>query len=402
MPQPLEGYRVIDMTEVWAGPFGTTYLADLGAEVIRLESYPRASMTRPVQAANAPGLQSIPPDTTRPWDFSTTYHLPNRNKLGITLNIRHEKGRPLFEKLLAVSDVLVIGYSAGTIARMGLDYESVAKINPRLILLSMPGWGESGPYQGYATLGSGLDAFSGHMHLRGYPGEDPATTPVGVYHSDATGAGALAFAVLTALHYRERTGKGQFIDLSQAEVLMTHMARPIMEWSMNQRVVAPRGNRDPTACPYGCFPCSDENSWVTIVARTETDWRALVEAMGSPEWAREPAYANLLGRLAERDKVEAGVAGWTKGLTQAEVTSRLQAAGVPVGPVYTIPPLLADPQLQERGFWVESDHPPVPAYKRANVLWRLPATPSEFKLATNNLGEHNRDVYCGLLGVDDA
>jgi crotonobetainyl-CoA:carnitine CoA-transferase CaiB-like acyl-CoA transferase len=403
MPQPLEGYRVLDMTEVWAGPMGTTFLADLGAEVIRLESYPRASMTRPVQVAtaNVAQLQAIPADATRPWDYSTTYHLPNRNKLGITLNVNHERGRPLFEKLVALSDAFVIGYSAGTIARMGLDYDTLSRVNPRLIMVTMPGWGERGPYQGYATLGSGLDAFAGHFYLRGYPDLDPSATPVGVFHSDATGAGAVAFAVMAALHYRERTGTGQYIDLSQAEVLLTHMARPTLEWTMNRRVVQPLGNADPTACPHGCFPCKEEGSWVTIVARTDEQWRALVEAMGSPTWAVDPDLASLLGRLAEREMIERNLAAWTRSLTQTEVTERLRTAGVTVGPVYDIPSLLDDPHLRERGFWVESDHPPAPKYVRANVLWRLTATPSAFYRPTNNLGEHNREVFCGLLGVSE-
>jgi crotonobetainyl-CoA:carnitine CoA-transferase CaiB-like acyl-CoA transferase len=404
VPQPLEGYRVIDMTEVWAGPMGTTYLGDLGSEVIRLESYPRASMTRPVQAmaGNVANLQAIPTDATRPWDYSTTYHLPNRNKLGIALNVMHPRGRPLFEKLVSLSDVFVIGYSAGTVARMRVDYETLSRINPRLVMVTMPGWGERGPYQGYATLGSGLDAFSGHFYLRGYPNDDPTSTPTGVFHSDATGAAALAFAVMTALHYRERTGKGQYIDLSQAEVLLTHLARPALDWSMNGRVQEPRGNADPSACPHGCFPGKDEGSWVTIAARTDEDWQALVRAMGSPEWAKDRRLASLLGRRAERPRVESGVADWTRTLSQSEVIERLRSAGVPCGPVYDIPSLLGDPQLSERGFWVESNHPPAPTYKRGNVLWRMNATPSEFKIPTNNLGEHNREVLCGLLGVSDT
>jgi crotonobetainyl-CoA:carnitine CoA-transferase CaiB-like acyl-CoA transferase len=404
MPQPLEGYRILDMTEVWAGPMGTSLLGDLGAEVVRLESYPRASMTRPVQlmTMNPAQRAAIPGDPDRPWDLSTTYHLSNRNKLGITLNVMHPRGRPLFERLIALSDVLVIGYSAGTIERMGLDYESVCKLREDIVMVSMPGWGEEGPYKGYATLGSGLDAFSGHMYLRGYPHADPTTTPVGVFHSDATGALALAFAVMAALHYRERSGKGQFVDLSQAEVLMTHLARPILEWSMNSRVSPPQGNADLVACPHGVFPCRDEGSWVAIVARTDEQWRALVKVMGDPDWARDPSFETLLGRLDQRERVERGVAEWTRGRTQDEVTAWLRAAGVPAGQVYDVPSVLQDRQLRERGFWITSDHQPANPYERAGVLWRMSETPSETRIPTNNLGEHNREIYGGLLGLTDA
>lgn len=404
MPQPLEGYRILDITEVWAGPMGTAALGDLGAEVIRLESYPRASMTRPVQLAMANPQQraSIPGDSARPWDFSTTYHLPNRNKLGIALNVMHARGRPLFERLVAMSDILVIGYSAGTVARMDMEYETLVKLRPNLIMVSMPGWGERGPYQGYATLGSGLDAFSGHFYLRGYPDSDPTTTPPGVFHSDATGALALGFALLTALHYRERTGKGQYIDLSQAEVLLTHMARPILDWSMNRRVLAPVGNADPAAVPHGAFPCKDEGTWVAVAARTDAHWAALAQEMGDPEWARAAELRGLLGRLANRRAIEEGVSDWTRTLTPTEVAGRLNAAGVPAGVVYDTPGLMDDPQLTARRFFIESEHPPAPTYKRADVMWRLSETPSTTRIPTNNLGEHNREVFGGMLGLSDS
>lgn len=404
MPQPLEGYRIIDMTEVWAGPMGTSLLGDLGAEVIRIESYPRASMTRPVQLAtmNPQQRAAIPGDPSRPWDLSTTYHLANRNKLGVALNVRHPRGRRLFERLISMSDAFVIGYSAGTIKRMGLDYESLRALKPDLVMVSMPGWGERGPYQGYATLGSGLDAFSGHMHLRGYPDSDPTTTPAGVFHSDATGGLILAFAIMTALHYRESSGKGQFIDLSQAEVLMTHLARPILDWSMNQRVMPPQGNSDPAACPHGAFPCKEEGSWVVIAARTDEQWRALVKAMGEPSWAEDPSLQTLLGRLEQKERVERGVAEWTRTRQQEEATAWLRAAGVPAGPVYDTPSLLNDRHLRERRFFVTSDHPPANPYERADVIWRMSGTPSASRIPTNNLGEHNREVFCGLLGLGDA
>ncbi len=404
MPQPLEGYRVVDMTEVWAGPMGTAFLGDLGAEVVRVESYPRASMTRPVQlmTMNPAQRAAIPGSPTRPWDVSTTYHLSNRNKLGVAMNVMDPRGRALFEKLIATADVFVIGYSAGTIERMGLDYASLSKIKPDIIVVSMPGWGERGPYQGYATLGSGLDAFSGHMYLRGYPGSDPTTTPVGVFHSDATGALGLAFAIMTALHYRERTGKGQFIDLSQAEVLMTHLARPVLDWSMNQRVIGPVGNADPSACPHGVFPCLEEAQWIAIAARTDEHWRLLVRAMGSPAWAKAPELEDLMGRLAARDEVERGVTAWTRTLPQAEIAAILRTAGVPAAPVADVPTVLQDAQLRERGFFVEVDHAPAPAYERADVIWRMSETPSATRIPTNNLGEHNRQIFCGMLGLSEA
>jgi len=259
-PQPLEGYRIIDMTEVWAGPMGTSLLGDLGAEVLRLESFPRASVSRPAEfRPPPPGGPSLSPPTTnpmaqaRPWDTSVIYHLANRNKKGFALNLATERGKGLFYQLISKSDAFAIGYSAGTAAKLGLDYPTLREHNADLVMLSMPGWGERGPYQNYVTLGSGLDAYAGHHYLRGYPDLDPTRTPQ-IFHSDATGALAMAFALIAALRHRERTGHGQFVDMSQVEVLLTHMARPAMDWVMNNRVVQPQGNVEPTMSPHAAFP----------------------------------------------------------------------------------------------------------------------------------------------------
>jgi crotonobetainyl-CoA:carnitine CoA-transferase CaiB-like acyl-CoA transferase len=400
--QPLEGYKVVDMTEVWAGPMAASILGDLGAEVIRVESFPRAAATRPLAAgASGPGIVAGPPEAPRVWDRAPSYHISNRNKLAIALDAMAPKGRDILLRLIGRADVFLIGFTAGTAERMGLDYETLRQQKPDLVMLSLPGWGEKGPYKGYATYGSGLDAFAGHHHLRQYPGLDPTTAP-SIFHSDATGALAIAFAAMGALHYRERSGRGQFIDLSQVEVLLNHLPGPLFDWQMNGRVQQPIGNRHPDMAPHGAYPCSEPATWLAIAVRDDAMWSALVGAIGGPAWALDPALRTLPHRLERRAEVDRHLSTWTRGLTQREAMERLQAAGVAAGAVYSPVEVMADAQLQARGFFPELPHPLLGAYRRPNVMWQMARTPSSIHRNSNTLGEHNREVLCGLLGLGDA
>jgi benzylsuccinate CoA-transferase BbsF subunit len=244
-----------------------------------------------------------PADAPRPWDRSTSYHMTNRNKLGICMNVLDPRGKELFLRLISIADAFVIGYSAGTATQMGIDYRLIQH-KPDLVMLSSVAWGERGPYQGYSTIGAGPDAWAGHHHLRAYPDQDASTTRQSV-HLDASVAVTIGFAVLSALHYRDRTGKGQFIDLSMGEVLLNHLARPALDWVMNNRVDKPIGNVDSDCAPNGCYPCSEPDSWVTIVVRTDEQWRALKKAAGNPAWADDLHLDSVIGRIRAREEIDA-------------------------------------------------------------------------------------------------
>lgn len=413
---PLEGYRVVDMTEVWAGPFGTSQLGDLGADVIRVESYPRVAQSRPAQARLTPQAgqaappRSLPPnvgaggaaplDAPRPWDRASAYHMTNRNKLGICMNVLDPRGRELFYQLISVSDAFVIGYSAGTAARMSIDYETLVRYKPDLVMLSFAAWGEKGPYQGYSTIGSGPDAWSGHHELRRYPDLDPSSVPGGL-HVDAIASMTIPYAVMAGLHSRERTGRGQFIDLSLAEVLMNHIPQPFLSWSMNSDLAQPIGNVDPDIAPTGCYPCRDEDTWAVIVVRTDEQWRSLRIGMGDPAWADRPDYDTVAGRVRNRHEIDEHLTRWTRTMTPDEVFAKLQAVQVPAGPVNHVDGTLGDRHLNERGFYRWVTHPITGQYRRPAPPYTLTRTPSQFWRHTNLLGEHNHDVLCGLLGVSD-
>jgi len=394
---PLEGYRFIDMTEVWAGPMGTSFLGDLGAEIVRVESYPRDGRGGGAQGPQAAASANLP----RAWDRNSTYHMANRNKLGIALNVMEPQGREVFHRLLSVSDAFIIGFSSGTVSRMGFDYETLVQHKPDLIMLSMPAWGERGPYQGYVTWGSGPDAWTGHHSLRGYPDLDPSATQ-GIFHADAIVAATMPFAIMSALHYRDRTGKGQFIDFSMAELIMDHLARPGMDWVMNNRVATPMGNVDPDCAPNGCYPCAGHDSWVAIVVRTDAQWLGLKEALANPAWAEDPRFESLLGRLRARDEIDSHLREWTQQRLAAAVVGALQEYGVAAGAVLPAHETIDDPQLTARGFYRWVTHPLMEPYRRPGPLWNMTETPPQLRRHTNLLGEHNHEVVCDLLGFSES
>ncbi|MEE8442841.1 MAG: CoA transferase [Dehalococcoidia bacterium] len=395
---PLAGIRVIEMTEVWAGPMGTSLLGDLGAEVIRVESFPRASTTRPpVVPPSRRGFIETKEAMERPWDASATHNMANRNKLGIAMDLRSTEGLAAFLDLARVCDVVVEGYSAGSMERLGIHYEAVRKLRPDIIFLSMPGWGVQGPYRGYVTLGSGLDAYTGHWGLRCYPDSDP-TEAVSIFHADAIAALAVAFAVISALRYRNLTGKGQWIDLSQAEAFLPNLARPIMDYSMNNRIATSVGNRSSTRAPQGVYQCRGEDQWIAISVRDDADWEALCHVTGDGEAARDPRFGDVLSRLKHQDELDIVIARWTSQQDKFEAMHALQEAGVPAGAVLDDANLLENPHLLSRDFFQALDHPVAGTHQHPGYLWRISDTQKDIRLPPNTLGQDNHHVFQDLLG----
>lgn len=400
---PLRGLRVIELCEVWAGPMGCSLLGDVGAEVIKIESFPRASMTRavrqppPARSRGYVGTQEEP----RPWERSSTHNMANRNKLGITLNLATDEGRALLRRLIAAADAVVDGYSAGTMDRLGCGYEAMSDANPGIVWLSMPGWGVRGPYAGYVTLGSGLDATSGHWTLRGYPGDDASRTP-SIFHTDATGANAIVIAVMAALFRRRRTGRGQRIDMSQMEVFLPHLARPLMDVAMNGRVAGPLGNRDPAMAPHGVYRCAGDDRWVAIAVENDRQWQGLRRALGDPEWARDGRFAHTIGRLRYQDEIDDGIGRWTCGLDPRAAASALQAEGVPAMIVANEADGASDPHIVDRKFIEDVTLPSGHRVRQPGPLWRYSDVRLSIVRPPSSVGQHNREVLGGLLGLSEA
>lgn len=393
---PLEGFLIVDMSEVWAGPMTASMLGDLGATVIKLESFPRPSLTR--LTGQAIGYSGNDPDAPRPWDRSALHNMANRNKLGVTLNLKDARGMALFKNLMGRADAVLTSFTAGTSARLGVDYASIVKMNPKIVMLGMSGWGEEGPYQGHAALGSALDGFTGHHAMRGYADTDDSTTPL-IQHTDATAAVTAVYAILAALHYRQRTGRGQWIDMSQVETFLHHLGGPFIDYAMNGRNPQKWGNRHPRHAPWGCYPCRGEDRWLVINVTSEKEWRALCEATGNEGWLEDGRFADEARRRANHDALDAALKEWTRQQDKMEAMKLLQAAGVPSLAVLDDEDLYRDPHLSARRFFQEMNHSVAGVHRYPGFLWDLTAVKQPQPRPPNGLGEHNDYVYGEILGL---
>ena len=312
---PLEGIRILDATDVWAGPYTCTLLGDLGAEVIKVDSIQRFGSrgqlnppdtrpdgTPPVMWAYPDGVPRTP--GAQPWNRVALYNGINRNKLGITLNLQDPQGKDLFKRIAAISDVVIDNYATGVFARLGLGYEDLKVVKEDIIVISMPLFGNYGTYSQYKGLGSTADPISGHATLRGYLGEDP-TGLQGTVHSDAVASSTAPFAAMAAIFYRNRTGKGQFIDFGQCEAYMGHLGEVYLDYTMNGRVQSTRGNRHESAAPHGCYRAKGDDSWVIIAVTNDEEWERFCEAIGNPPWTEDPRFATSLDRHANQDALDA-------------------------------------------------------------------------------------------------
>ena len=401
MDGPLDGITILDLTEVWAGPMGTSLLGDLGARVIKVESYPRAAMTRLPGSTTSRGYVNNDPSAPRAWDRQAIHNMANRNKYTVTLNLAHPRGLKIFKDLIKITDVFVEAYASGTLDKLGASYDVLKELRPELIMISAPGWGVEGPYRGYVTLGSSLDAFTGHQALRGYPDSDPTAAPV-VQHTDTVGAVTLAFAVLVALHQQAADGQGRWIDISHVEGFLPHLARPMMDCFMNGRIPGPMGNRDYHMAPHGCYRCRGEDNWLVITVSNDAEWRGLCRGIGDPEWSGDERFASAVGRYHHQEELDSHIQEWTKEQDKLEAMHLLQSLGVPAQAVLDAVDMFADPNLETRGFFQDLSHPTIGKHTYPGYLWKMSGMDQTIQLPPGGLGEHNHFVYGTLLGMGDA
>ena len=410
---PLEGIRVADITVIYAGPFATMNLADWGAEVIRVESIKHFQvLTRGGTAHPNQDIVSDPIRTGgiatycgrdvsfRPWNRWTLFNAHARNKLGCTMDMTQPKGIEMFKRLIAVSDVFLESNAPHVKENLGLTYDVLKEVNPKLIMLSMPGFGGSGPYKYYRALGVHQEGFIGHTSLRGYPDSDPSTTST-VYHADEAAGATAALAVLMALHYRNRTGKGQHIDMAQAETTMPHLGEAIMDYTMNNRVQETMANRMPGAAPCGCYRCPGEDRWVNITVTSDEEWQGLCRAMGDPAWARDEKFSDSLSREHNQDELDGHIGEWTMKNNHYDLMYLLQKEGVPAGPIIFEDEAYTDPHLKEREFFQELTHEECGTHIYPGLSFKISGVPNSIRRPPVRLGEYNEYVYKEVLGVSD-
>jgi crotonobetainyl-CoA:carnitine CoA-transferase CaiB-like acyl-CoA transferase len=409
---PLEGIRILDFTVVWAGPSATMLLADYGAEVIRVEPlrffpsvtpglmpYPDRKVTRTM-----PGYGWAYPNRepgSRPWNRHPMFNPHARNKHGMTVDLSHPKGRELFTKAMSVSDVLIENHSARFMKNLGLTYDVLSRSKPDLIIVSMPAFGMSGPYKYYRSFGINVESVCGLMWLRAYPDGDLTETSSTLHMNAVSGAGA-AFAIMAALHYRPRTGKGQFIDFAQAKNLMQSIGESLMDYTMNGRVQSSLGNRHPFMAPHGCYSCRGRDRWVIIAIANDAEWDSFCRVLGNPAWAYDTRFADAASRHRHQDALDTHIVAWTQQHHAWEIMQRLQQAGIAAGPVMREPDLFTDPHLHARGFFQVVTQAEAGTYPYPGGMWAMWKTPPTFRRPPARMGEHNDYVYRELLKLSDT
>lgn len=406
---PLSGVRVLDMTVVWAGPYAAMLLADLGAEVIRIESVTfwnpvaRGVLARPSQeyldrlGPNKGGLADGVPGA-RPWNRVAAFNSHARNKLSMTCDLRTPEGLDTVKRLVAVSDGLIENNGYGVIEKLGLGYDVVSQINPGFILVSSNGMGHTGPYAHYRGVGTQFEDILGHTWIRAYPDADPSILSSSVVSDTAAGAG-IAFALMAALHHRRRTGEGQYVDMSQAENLIPLMAYPFLEAGISGELPRQWGNRNPEAAPQGVYPAAGEDRWVALTVGTAAQFRTLCRIIGREDLGDDPELQTLDGRHARHDELDAAIAAWTASRDQQEIFHTLQAAGIAAGPVQDEAQIFRDPHLNARGFYqpVTTEDTGERYYHRP--LWQMSRAQGGIRRGPVALGADNEYVYKELLKV---
>ncbi|MFN0095671.1 MAG: CaiB/BaiF CoA transferase family protein [Dehalococcoidia bacterium] len=389
--EPLHGLRVVDLTMVWAGPMGTRLLADYGAEVIKVESPQQWDMLR--------SLGLVQRTTDKWYNRSAYFNHNNRGKFGLALELRKPEGREALLRLCAVSDVIVENYRSDVMDNLGLSYDEIRAVNPRIIYVSMPGHGKSGPEGGYVSYGSNVEQLAGLVSVSGYEGGEPMKT--GFSYGDPMAATSLVAAVAMAVRQRNRTGEGMFVELAQRENLACFVGEYVVDYSMNGVERAPIGNRHPWHAPHNVYRCAGQEQWLVIACETDDQFAALCRTIGQPTLAEDPRFAAQEARKANERELDPLIEAWTSVRGHYDAMFILQRAGVPAGAVLTIPELLADPHLRARGEWVPVTHPDAGTWELEAPVWKLSRTPGAAKLPAPGFAQHNRYVFEELLGMSE-
>ncbi len=380
MPGALQGVRVLDLSRYIAGPFCSMLLADMGAEVIKVEKAKKGEDSRGLCPYK--NGQSL---------YYTSY---NRNKKSVTINYRSQKGQEILKKLIHESDVLVENFRPGSLANMGLTKEVLNELNPRLIVTSVSGFGQFGPYKDRAAFDCIAQAVSGLMSLTGEVGKPMLT---GTYIGDFVGALYAAFGTVTALYNRSVTGQGQSLDISLMDGLISILATAIPNFIANNEIQKPFGNRDKVTSPANVFKATD--GYVYIHAGTDPLFKRLAGLMGQPELIVDERFAKSDTRMENGEQIEQIVQEWLGDMETQDIVSQLSEAGIPVGKVNTIEDVVNDEQVRAREQIVMLDYPGMGQIAVGGVTVQMSETPGSIYSRPPLLGEHNHDVYQNLLGL---
>jgi crotonobetainyl-CoA:carnitine CoA-transferase CaiB-like acyl-CoA transferase len=381
----LLGVRVLDLGQVWAGPYAAMLLADQGADVIKVES---PSRWDPNRCAVQPG----PGREKEWWNTGAYFSEYNRNKRSLALEIAHARGRDVLARLVRSADIVIENYRAGVLDRLGIGYDWLRAQRGDAILVSMAAFGQTGPDAARPGYGPVMEELSGLASLTGW-GDGRPQLAIGYAYGDPVAAVAAAAASIAALIHRRRTGRGQHVDLAQFEVLVAMIGEAFAEWSRTGREPEQRGNRRPGCAPHGVYPCSGIDEWVAIAVETDAQWRGLRRAMGDPEWARDGALDASAARCARAAGLDERLVAWTSASSKLAIFERCIAEGVPAAPVHrTNHELLENPQLGARGFYERVVHPAGGEWRMHGWEWRPAGAGRCVRSLAPDFGAHNDEI----------
>jgi len=384
----LRGLRVLELTNNWAGPIAGRHLADLGAEVIKIELATKPATRGSHYPAKIPGKYH--------WNRSGYFNEMNRNKRGLSLNIATATGRELFLQLVRESDIVIENNSARVMPNLGVGYDTLQAVNPRIVMASISGFGATGARRDWVAFGSNIEAASGLASMTGYGGDVPYRT--GSFVADPIGGAQAVIGILAALDRRDRTGTGCHIDVSLIEAALPFMLAGFTHFHERGTLLRAAGNAEPSDAPTGAYPTGNSDDWVAIAVRTDEQFTALAKVAGIP--------ASLIGhrafRLEHRNDIDQHLSAWTRGLSQSECFRLLQSAKVPAAPILHNWQLHSDPHLFHRQTFIPIEHPDTGVFPYPGYPWRFSRTPAELRSAAPQFGEGNQYVFRTLLGLDQA
>ncbi len=392
--RPLAGVRVLDLGQIWAGPYAACLLADQGADVIKVESPTNWD----------PNRCAAPPPAGREarwWNTCAYFHEYSRNKRSVGLELRHPRGRELLGRLISHADVVIENLRADVLDRLGIGFDWMREQRRDVILVSMAAFGKSGPDSVLPGYGPMIEALSGLAGLTGYGDAQPRLAN-GYAYGDPVAATAGASAAIVALLQRARTGDGQHVDLAQRDVTTALLGEAFAFASLTGRDPEQRGNRRPGWAPYGVYPCAGRDDWVAIAVGDDAQWRALRTVLGEPDWATDPGLDRLADREARADEVDEQLGAWTHEHSKHDVFARCSLAGVPAAPVYRPEEVLHDARLAARDFHERVEHPAVGAWRMHGWAWRPRGAGRCVRSPAPDFGAHNHEVLQGLLGLQPA
>ena len=382
---PLEKVIVLSFGTGGVGPDACKILGELGADVIKIESKDNLDFMRTI----GPNINDI-----------AGFNEANRSKRSFGVDLRSEKGVDLVNQLVKLADILVENFRGGVMKSLGFDYENVRKLNPNIIYVSSQGFGGGGPYSEFQAYGPMLSSASGMLSIWAQP-DDPYPVGSNSPLPDHMASKHVVIAALAALDFRRRTGKGQFIDMAQTEVAASLVGEHYLDYTVNNRITKPMGNRSLYAAPHGCYACMGLDEWCAITVFTDEEWHSFCNAIGNPAWTKDPRFADILSRLENVDDLDKLVADWTATLDAHVVMETLQSAGVAAGVVQRAPDTLADPQLKWDGAIIELDHPVSGKRLYPGIPFKMSGITPPKSTPAPILGQHTEEICHDLLKMSD-